>query len=555
MYMKSFAVVLSAIIMLAVVACGDDSANAPAPAPTDTPLPAPTAPVSAAVTGPASAPTVTPVMAVAVEVAPAHSPTPTQTQPPTPTQALTPAPTSTHTPRPTPVPTDTPTSSPTATETPSPVPTATQPPTAAPTLVPVATDTAVPTATHTATATETPVPTATETPVLTATSLPTSTPTPTPTPTNTPVPTPSVDPALASYSPLLIEAVSSYPASLDFVGDGLSLEEKNTLDWADSRLFTNPSFLASRYGPDNWPSEVKLASAQAVPLLMLAVDIQEKADGKHVISWELDGLDLILDELGIYEGVCTSCYGKDHYNTVDEVIDNYDPIVDDPGHVHREMLKTLVYFAKADGEGILIRSLMQNNTDDFELLYKRDLEALRKVGSFEITEFGWRNLSFMSQAKLPDGTYKSFPTMVYEIVGGAGSEREAAERWFSNLNEVMTHYTGGHEEFANLYRSYSQTPYTPEPGYLLIVKEAGSPSSTGLTTSAFRSLGLKAEQFLSPKNGYRTGAVEVDGEWYYHDGNWSLSPRILPDLCLFFGTLDALDNHNYDPKCLELLGR
>ena len=47
------------------------------------------------------------------------------------------------------------------------------------------------------------------------------------------------------------------------------------------------------------------------------------------------------------------------------------------------MLKTLVYFAKADGEGILIRSLMQNNADDFELLYKRDLEALRKVGSFD----------------------------------------------------------------------------------------------------------------------------------------------------------------------------
>ena len=33
----------------------------------------------------------------------------------------------------------------------------------------------------------------------------------------------------------------------------------------------------------------------------------------------------------------------------------------------------------------------------------------------------------MSQVKLPDGSVKSFPTMVYEIVGGAGSEREAAE--------------------------------------------------------------------------------------------------------------------------------
>ena len=33
----------------------------------------------------------------------------------------------------------------------------------------------------------------------------------------------------------------------------------------------------------------------------------------------------------------------------------------------------------------------------------------------------------MSQVKLPDGSVKSFPTMVYEIIGGEGSEREAAK--------------------------------------------------------------------------------------------------------------------------------
>ena len=170
------------------------------------------------------------------------------------------------------------------------------------------------------------------------------------------MPTPSVDPALAGYSPLLVEAVTSYPAGLDFVGDGLSPEELEILDWADSRLFANPSFLASKYGPDNWPSDVKLASVQAIPLLMLAVDIQKKADGRHVISWELDGLDLIVDELGIYEGVCTSCYGKS-FDARDEVSDDYYPIVNDPGHAHREMLKTLAYFAKADGEGVLDKRL------------------------------------------------------------------------------------------------------------------------------------------------------------------------------------------------------
>ena len=364
------------------------------------------------------------------------------------------------------------------------------------------------------------------------------------------MPTPTVDPALAGYSPLLIEAVSSYPAGLDFVGDGLSPEELEILDWADSRLFTNPSFLASKYGPDNWPSDVKLASVQAVPLLMLAIDIQKKPDGKHVISWELDGLDLILDELGIYEGVCTSCYGRDDYDTIYKVAHIHYPIVKDPEHVHREMLKTFAYFAKADGEGILIRSLMQNDDDDFEMLYKRDLERLRRIGSLTVTEFGWRNLSFMSQVELPDGTYKSFPTMVYEIVGDAGSEREAAERWFGHLNEVMTHYIGGPEDFGNLYRPYSQTPYTPKPGEVLgIVKEADSLSSTGLTTSAFRSLGLKAEQFLSPKNGYRTGAVEIDGEWYYHEGNTPLNAGILP-MCVFFvKTLEEIENYWYGPSC------
>ena len=549
-YVRPVALALTAIIMLAVVACGDDQAARPAPAPADTPLPAPTAPASAAVKAPASAPTVTPVMAVAVEVAPAHSPTPTPTQPPTPTRAPTPAPTSTHTPRPTPVPTDTPTSSPTATETPSPVPT--QPPTAAPTLVPLATDTAVPTATHTATATNTPVPTATETPVPTATSLPTSTPTPTPTPTNTPVPTPSVDPALAGYSPLLVEAVSSYPSGLDFVGDGLSPDEKNTLDWADSRLFTNPNFLASKYGPDNWPSDVKLASVQAIPLLMLAIDVQKRPDGKHIVSWDVDSLDRILDELGIYEGVCVSCYGKDDYDTELKVLVNHESIVNDPRHVHREMLKTFTYFVKADGEGILIRSFMDNDAEDFQLLYKRDTPVYT---SRTITSFGWRNLSFMSQVKLPDGTHKSFPTQVYEIVGGAGSEREAVERWFEYLlpNENLTHFLGGIENFANHYRPYSQTPYTPEPGYLLIVKEAGSPSSTGLTTSAFRSLGLKAEQFFSPEEGVRTGSVQIDGKSYYYDGNdfWHPATRGLP-VCKILRPLEQVENiRDYNGNCDE----
>ena len=358
------------------------------------------------------------------------------------------------------------------------------------------------------------------------------------------MPTPSVDPALATYSPLLIEAVSSYPAGLDFVGDGLSPDEKNVLDWADSRLFSNESFLASKYSPDNWPSDVKLASVQAIPLLMNAIDIQKKSDGKHAINWEVDSLDRILDDLDVYKGVTVSRHGKDAYDTVDKVVKNYFPIVNDPAHVHREMLKTFSYLAKADGEGILIRSIMENDADDLELLYNRDLEiASGRV--FTDTAFGWRNLSFMSQIKLPDGTVESFPTQVYETVGDAGNQREAAERWFDNFNAVMSHFVGGVEEFADIYRKYSQTPYTPEPGYVLSVGLAGSPSSTGTTVSALRSLGLKAEQFLSPEKGRRTGAVEIDGEWYYHNGNMPLH-RHDYEMCAFFAPMQAVE----DPRLL-----
>ena len=102
---------------------------------------------------------------------------------------------------------------------------------------------------------------------------------------------------------------------------------------------------------------------------------------------------------------------------------------------------------------------------------------------------------------------ESFPTTVYKVIGDARSEREAVERWFTYLNRNMEHFPGDHEDFADIYRPYSQTPYTPEPGYLLLVGEAGSPSSTGLTTSAFRLLGLKAEQFFSPEKGYSVRVV------------------------------------------------
>ena len=217
---------------------------------------------------------------------------------------------------PAPAPADTPLSVPTATAEiarAAPAPTPTAAPTPTPTAVPatVAAPVAAPVPSPTPTAAPAPTPA----PALNCRAGPDAHTIPRrrrhpPRPRTRPVPTPTANPALASLAPLLFEAVTSYPEELDFVGDGLSAEEKDVLDWADSRLFTNESFLGSTYGPDTWPSDVKLASAQAVPLLMLAIDIEKKADGKHVIDWELDSLDRILDDMGIYEGVCVSCYGK-----------------------------------------------------------------------------------------------------------------------------------------------------------------------------------------------------------------------------------------------------
>ena len=177
---------------------------------------------------------------------------------------------------------------------PSPAPMPEPSPTPRPTLLPTSTPTATPLPTPT------PPPTAT----LPPTAIPTATPPP------TPIPVPTLDPALAGYSPLLVEAVSGYPDRAGFVSGSLTAEEKNILDWADSRVFSNESFNASEYGPANWPSEVKRDSARAVLELMKAIDIEKKSNGKHIVSWEKDSLDRIMDELDVYKGMCVRCYDQ-----------------------------------------------------------------------------------------------------------------------------------------------------------------------------------------------------------------------------------------------------
>ena len=313
-------------------------------------------------------------------------------------------------------------------------------------------------------------------------------------------------PAVAGYSPLLAKAASNRPPEHDFVHDGLNAYEREVLEWADSRLFGNDNFLESRWGPGNWPTalganfasdverwadnfginlddplsdeELRLASVQAVLLLMLEIDIEKQANGQHVVSWGVDGLDRVLDDLGVYPGMCVHCYGRSGYDTTEGLGQHYIVILG-TGHVHREMLKTIAYLAKANGEGVLVRSFLDNDADDFDLLYKRKQEFMpsaRGTGSF-----AYENVSFMSQIRLPDGTLQTYPTLAFSMVGNVATEREAVERVYDHIRKNVKHFTGDLDNFANLFRPHTVTPHTR--GYLsagdtLDRKNVGSPQES-----------------------------------------------------------------------------
>ena len=424
-------------------------------------------------------------------------------------------------------------------------------------------------------------------PAFTPTPTPVPPPTATPRPTRTPLPPlRPAPPSLAGYSPLLAQAASNLPTHYDFVSDGLSKDERQILDWADSRLFANPNFVGSEWGPDNWPfqrpqeqrarwgkmmeewrpnysfhpedlpsnSELKLASVKAIILLMKEINVEKKSDGRHVISWGVDKLDQILDDLGVYPGLCVHCYGKTGYSTVDGLSEKYTLILEE-GHVQREMLKHFAYFAKADGEGVLVRSLMDNDPKDFELLYKRKVD--KYPSTYGISSFAYNNVSFMSQIRLPEampelglreGTLVSYPTMAFAMVGNVNFERQAVERVYEYMWTEMIHFTGNIDEgFKPLYSPHTTTPYAPELGWILYVGQAGSPSSSGLVTGTFRALGLKAEQFRTERFIYRAGCVEADGDRYCYNGNDFLGRNPDPEkLCLLFRNLVQIDHFRGD---------
>ena len=308
--------------------------------------------------------------------------------------------------------------------------------------------------------------------------------------------------------------------------------------------------------------EVRVASAQAVIALMREIGIEKRADGRHVVSWSLDGLDRVLDDLGVYPGMCVHCYGKTGYDTRDGLNENYDVILEQ-GHVQREMLKTFAYFAKADGEGILVRSFMENGADEFELLYKRRMNRFPTV--LGTGSFAYEHVSFMSQIRLPEampalglsaGTLVSYPTMVFGMVGNAEGEREAVEQLYDYMRKGLSHFTGDFEAFREFFAAHSVTPYSPELGWIVYVGEAGSQSSSGTVTGALRVLGLKAEQFTTGALNIHAGSVEADGVWYYYDGNDPMALIVVdgivkphPNLCDFFRTLEQVENQEYELTC------
>ena len=221
---------------------------------------------------------------------------------------------------------------------------------------------------------------------------------------------------------------------------------------------------------------------------MREIDTPKRSHGQHVVSWSKDGLDRILDDPGLYPGMCVHCYGRTGYDTYEGLDKNYGVILEE-GHVHREMLKTFAYFAKTDGEGILVRNLMEKSPEDFELLYMRRVDKIPTV--IDVGFFAYWNISFMSQMELPDGTLVSYPTTVYGMAGDAGTEREAMERFYDYIREKLVHVIGDHDDLANLFRPTPCPPHSPELGWIVHVGEAGSPSSSAVITGAFLALGLK----------------------------------------------------------------
>ena len=138
--------------------------------------------------------------------------------------------------------------------------------------------------------------------------------------------------------------------------------------------------------------------------------------------------------------------------------------------------------------------------------------------------------------------------MAFAAVGDAGTEREAVEAIFDYTRKKLKHFAGNHDAPVDFFRPYTVTPYAPQLEWVLYTGEAGSPSSSAVVTGLARAVGLKAEQFRTPKHVYRAGSMEADGFSHHYDGNsllGSISDTV--DICVFFDkTLEEIDSRHQD---------
>ena len=156
----------------------------------------------------------------------------------------------------------------------------------------------------------------------------------------------------------------------------------------------------------------------------------------------------------------------------------------------------------------------------------------------------------MMPMKLSDGAEETFMTTIYRIIGDTNDAQEGVERLLDYERDNWSHFIGNPYAFQRLYYPFfPQNAFYPPPGYLTIVKEGGSPATTGFNTSAFRLLGLNAQQFFTPREGRRAGSVEINGETFYYNGNAPFNriskacPK--PAFSAMLGTLEQVESLQY----------
>ena len=322
---------------------------------------------------------------------------------------------------------------------------------------------------------------------------------------------------VVGYHPLLVRGLVNASGGYDLLQDGLDRAERDVLHVANFSLLSNENFQKGPYGSDNWRRDVRVSSALALPLMMSRIDISRGLDSVPVVKYTEDHLDQILDDLNIFKGDCVYCFGKGDdgiYNV--EWKERYYPLLEGEGNRHREMLKSFAYLALANSKGILLEDFMSKEPEDFEHLYRRGPDSNYAT----TTGFGFQNLTFMMPMTLEDGTEETFMTTIYRIVGDTKDPKEAVNNLLEYERKNWGHFFGGGDAFKALYSPhFPQRPIYPAPGYVTLVEQGGSPLVTGFNTSAFRLLGLNAQQFLSRGAGRRAGSVEIEGQTYYYEGN------------------------------------